>query len=217
MGAFSGGFHVVGEVHVSTNAGASWQATGAPHDKGWVGVACSADASILAAATILWDYIYISTNSGADWTTLSIPNWSQQSVAMSGDGHKLIVSQYWEAIYTSTNFGVTCETENIPLWQWTGAVSSADGNKLVAVADSGQIYTWQASPNPALEIAKSDVDVVVSWMVPSARFVLQEKSSRTLSQWQDVQTSRTLNYSSLRYETRIPAENDSAYYRLVSR
>jgi len=59
--------------------------------------------------------------------------------------------------------------------------------------------------------------VVLSWIVPSVNFVLQQNSGLGVTNWTDVTTVPTLNYGNLRYQVPVPASAASMLYHLVLR
>lgn len=107
---------------------------------------------------------------------------------------------------------------------WTGAAMSADGCKLVAVYMSGccgvyagAVVTLQTMPRPALGIARAAGGLVLSWIVPSMSFVLQESPDLGRTSWTDVPGAPVLDYSTLRNQMTVPAPAGPMFYRLISR
>jgi hypothetical protein len=140
-----------GGIYTSTNSGATWTLTSAPHSgfgAAWESVASSADGCKLVAAGCYNNPIYISTNSGMNWSSSGqSENW--QSVACSADGSKLVAAASINGpIFTSTNFGTTWEKAGALSNWWQSVASSADGNKLVAaVGGSGPAVPIYVSTN----------------------------------------------------------------------
>ena len=87
---------------------------------------------------------------------------------------------------------------------------------MVAVADGGGIYTWQATTRPKLNISLTNSDVLLSWIVPSTPFVLQEHTNLIAAGWLDVPTQPTLNLSNLHHEVSVPLASTNRFYRLKS-
>ncbi len=193
-------------------------------------VASSADGARLATAFDgetfdgYTNYLYTSTNSGVSWSpSVFILDWakSQSSLALSADGNTLLASVNGY-VMVSTNGGIpwssTCLTgacggDTNPI----AVASSADGHKLFA-GFYGDIYTLQTKPSPVLNIAASDENLILSWVVPSMNFVLQENSDVTTTNWTDVTVGPTLNYTNLQYEVIVPTPRPrTMFYRLASR
>jgi hypothetical protein len=144
---------------------------------------------------------------------------------MSADGMKVVATggpnlsfpSVVGGIYTSADSGSTWVSNSAPVTNWSCVSSSADGCKLVAAVNGGGIYTWQATPAPALSISPSGTNVVLSWIVPSMNFVLQESSDLGSGHWTDVATTPVLNYTNLNQQVSLPWDTGNRFYRLVSR
>jgi hypothetical protein len=124
-------------------------------------------------------------------TTAPVTNWA--TVASSADGATLIAagggSSSFGHLYLSMDSGATWNQTNALLTHWSSVAVSADGTKFVAADYGGHIYTLHLSPftlSPSLGIRTSGSATVVSWLVPSSNFVLQQNTSLTLSNWTDV-------------------------------
>jgi hypothetical protein len=198
-------------IHISTNSGATWSATGSPVALLWT-VACSADGSKIMAASSIDGPIYMSADSGSTWTQTSAPNMNWQSVASSADGSKLVAASDGGLVYTSTNSGVTWVAGNVPSASWQSVASSADGNKLVAVAQNGGIWTSQTMPSLKLNLTPSSTSLTLGWIIPSTNFVLQQSSN--LVSWADVTNAPILNLTNLQNEVTLSPSNSSGFYRL---
>jgi photosystem II stability/assembly factor-like uncharacterized protein len=232
-----GNISLPGPIYASTNSGATWMQTGAPSNN-WLSVASSADGGRLAAISGLvfttggWLYlsaIYTSTNSGATWISNSISAAGSQlwqSVASSADGYTLVaVAQSQDAIYVSKDAGATWTSNSVPEQVWHAAASSADGNALVAAAinsgtppdtSPGVIYTSYSTPTPRLDLAPSSDKVALSWLVPSANFVLQENDDLTTSNWVTVTDPPVLNLTNLYNQVMLAPTNSSSFFRLIT-
>jgi hypothetical protein len=128
---------------------------------------------------------------------------------------------YIGPVYSSTNSGVTWTQEDAPAENWTAVTSSADGSKLVAIASEGHIAILQSPappqtrpPSPQLNLTSSVDNLRLSWLVPSARFALQQSSSLVATNWADVQIPAILNLKTLHYEVTVPPSKGHAFYRL---
>ncbi len=143
-----------GQIHTSTDAGATWTARGTANT--WSGISSSAD-GVKLVATGLGNKIFTSGDSGASWTERGFfGNW--RAVTSSADGVKLAALIAGNFIYTSSDSGITWIGQPATGGhQWLSIASSADGSKLVAgsggpagqlytSSDSGLSWTPQASP-----------------------------------------------------------------------
>jgi hypothetical protein len=148
-----------------------------------------------------------------------MPNQNWSSVACSADGTKIVAAAApyggTGPLYTSTNSGASWTSNSVPNQQWTFVASSADGNKLVAVSGifiSGAIYTLQTTLTPQMNIAPTNGNFNLSWIVPSTNFVLQQ--SPDLSSWSDLTNQPILNLTNLQNEVTLPFSGGVGFYRL---
>lgn len=212
----------------STDLGMAWVSSGLSNF-GWSAVAASADGTRLVAATFgSYDQfgnntpgtIFTSADRGVTWTLTSAPSDYWFDVASSADGTRLVAAALGGPLYTTTNSGVTWISNNLPASGWRSVASSADGCKLVAVetgeslAHVGGIYTWQTTPTPVLSVASSSDGSLISWVVPSMPFVLQENADLTTTNWIDVTAMPILNYTNLHHEVSVSISSVSRFYRL---
>ena len=214
-------------IYTSTEAGNTWNQDSPPL-QAFSSVASSADGSRLVAASENNGSgngpIFVSTNSGLNWTQTTAPIANWVTVASSVDGRMLIAAGGGSTavghLYLSTDSGATWNQTNVLLTHWTSVAASADGSKLVAVDFNGHIYTLHLSPvttSPALGIKTSGGNIILSWLVPSLNFVLQQSADFTTSNWTDVTAAPVLNTANLHDEVTVPNTGGSAYYRLVAR
>jgi hypothetical protein len=175
--------------------------------------------------------IYISPDSGATWMMTGTPASSEGLVASSADGTKLVAPGDAGVCYTSRDSGATWTQVNLPSGELLTVASSADGNKLVAVGWSstdgvsgGHIYTLQFPlpppaplPSPNLSISGLGQSVGLSWLVPSTAYVLQQNLSLNTTNWTDVTTPPTLNFTNLNYQVTVSPALGSRFYRLRQR
>jgi photosystem II stability/assembly factor-like uncharacterized protein len=209
-------------VYVSTNSGATWYPTASPSGS-YISIACSADGTRLIACTFSPGGVFTSTDTGATWTRANLTNLDYFGVASSADGTKLAAAAHAGPIYRSLDSGITWTPMDAPYTNWYALASSADGNALVAASMDnngtylGLVYTWQSIPAPRLNLAPSTGNLVLSWTLPSRKFVLQQNWDFTTSNWTDVTTAPVLNCTSLQNEVTIPATPGSMFYRLISR
>jgi hypothetical protein len=207
---------VVPGAYTSTNFGFAWTWPSSFTPAALADlVASSADGNKLVAS---WgpDETYTSTNAGITWSHSNDPRNSWHRLACSADGDKL-VGVAWQSIDASTNSGSSWVeflfSSTVNFWS---VASSADGCKLVAVVNGGGIYSWQTTPTPVLNLTPSGGSFVISWIVPSMPFVLQENADLNTTNWIDVPTQPNLNLTNLHHEVSVPLSNTNRFYRLKS-
>jgi hypothetical protein len=210
-----------GPIYLSGDSGAHWSAASAPVSW-WAGVACSADGNRLIAVSQAGP-IYASTDSGATWTPANAPSEPWWSVACSADGNTVFAaandrsSEMAGPIYSSRDFGSTWTRADAPTKSWFSVACSADGNKAVAVSWGGGIYTMQTTPRPALGVAQSSMDLVLSWTIPSESFELQENHDLNSGTWTVVTNVPVLNHTNLQNQVALPLPGSNSFYRLKSK
>ena len=195
----------------STNSGISWMSNNAPILGGYSAIASSADGTIILAA-IGGGGIYSSTDSGATWASNGVPSEPWAAIASSASGSRVVAVCYG-GIYSSTNSGLAWVSNSVPFQVWNSVAASADGMKFVALT-SGRIFTRKANPNPQLDMSSSSTNLVVSWLIPSTNFVVQQSSD--LSSWSSTTDTPTLNLTNLQYQVSHAPSNNSGFFRLVS-
>jgi len=84
----------------------------------------------------------------------------------------------------------------------------------VAAVNGGGIYTRQFTPEPVLNITSASNNLVLSWIVPSMDFVLQQNSDLTTTNWADLTNKPTLNLTNLQYQVSVSLTNGRSFYRL---
>jgi hypothetical protein len=117
-------------------------------------------------------------------------------------------------VITSTNSGATWTTNAVPFLNWNAVALSADGAKLVATVgypSIGPIYVSQTTPSPVLNL--SAPDNVISWIIPSLDFTLQQ--SPDLSNWTDVTNPPVLNLTNLQNQVTLPSSDGNSFFRLM--
>jgi hypothetical protein len=77
---------------------------------------------------------------------------------------------------------------------------------------SGAIYTLQTTLTPQMNIAPTNGNFNLSWIVPSTNFVLQQ--SPDLSSWSDLTNQPILNLTNLQNEVTLPFSGGVGFYRL---
>jgi hypothetical protein len=208
-------------IYVSTNSGATWTQGNAPNEQ-WNSIAISADGTKLIAG-VSYDFLYFSsTNCGADWTSNNFEGLT--GVMLSADHTKLVGVKVGfiqvgfkflatNEVVRSTDSGLTWNSIAIPPGTngFGIAASSADGNKIFAIAN-GNIYVWQATPSPQLNLMAANTNLTLSWMIPSTNFVVQQSSD--LSLWADLTNVPILNLSNLQNQITLPQLDKNRFYRL---
>jgi hypothetical protein len=199
-------------IYTSTNSGMPQPALSSPSNS-WAAIASSADGSHLVATSS--SGTYVSTNSGSNWTKYNIPG---ISTASSADGSKLIVcyadSSAKGQIFISTNYGITWNN-NSPSIGWLSVASSADGNELWVGQNQG-IWICRSTPSPQLNLAPSDTNLALSWLVPSTNFVLQQNSDLATTNWVALTNTTTLNLTNLQNQVLLSPTNSSGFFRLIA-
>jgi hypothetical protein len=210
-------------IYRSTNFGASWTPTGAPLAL-WSCVASSTDGNILLAGAgipgALPGPVCTSTNAGTTWVSNNLPVTKWVSVAVSADGRNLMaLVESGMVIYKSNDSGITWVSNQIssmPGLTAAGCAASADAHRLV-VTSGNRLFNLQSTPAPMLRIASRTSEATLSWMVPSAAFVLQENVDLTTSNWIDSLASPILDYTTLEYRVTEGAATTQNFFRLLSR
>jgi len=199
-----------GAIYASTDSGANWvQITNLPPNL-WTSVSSSADGTKLVAASFAW--IYNSTNSGTTWTSNLVQGADWPVVASSADGTKLIAGLGW--IYGSTNSGLNWTQTSAPSWSGWTVASSADGTRLVAGAKGGLVYILSSIPTPQMSITPASNSFILSWIIPSTNFVLQQNFDLTATNWTPVTNTPALNLTNLQNQVIISPTTSSGFYRL---
>ena len=222
-------------IYTSTNFGSTWITNKVPKgpegaQSDWTTIASSADGSKLVAAGAGASgpgYIFISTNFGAAWTltaTNVLPSHGFSAwiyVASSADGSKLAAvseSDTPGGVITSTNSGATWMTNSVPALTWNSVALSADGASMVVSVGypsySGPIYTSQTTPSPVLNLAASGGNLMLSWLIPSMNFGLQQNSDLTTTNWTDMTSLPVLNLTNLQNQVVLPPPDGISFFRL---
>lgn len=203
----------------STNGGLNWNPTTTPFTGR--SVAVSGDGNAL---TVLdWGSLAVSHDWGATWLTNTNTPYpvalGTPRLASSADGSRLAalgLVVYDVQAFLSTNAGLS----------WSNSVfyggstnpcsiaSSADGARLAVVIAEFGIFTYQTIPAPLLHLVNSGDNIVLSWIVPSQVFVLQQSSN--LSTWSAVPVTPVLDYTNLHYEVTVSRTSGQRFYRLAS-
>ena len=157
-----------------------------------------------------------------------VPCFRDNSVAESADGTKLValansgssdLGAGSGGIYTSTDSGATWVPNNVPSAAWTCVAMSADGNEIISSIDNpattAGIYVSQTPPAPHLGIASSDRNLMVSWLIPSMNFGLQQNPALTTTNWTDVTNVPVLNLTNLQNRVVLSLPDGNGFFRLM--
>ena len=212
-------------IYVSTNSGLNWTTAVAPNTF-WSSVACSADGSRMTASVqnrqaFQLGTLYTSSDYGVTWTNEDVPQESWWRLAESAEGTSLLGAISGDyggppgPIYASMDSGVSWARTDAPDIYWESVACSADGCKQVA-SGYGGIYTRQTTPHPVLNVIPNASKLILSWVIPSIPFVLQQTSGLD-NGWADVLITPVLNSLNLHYEVSVPKPTGTVFYRLASR
>jgi photosystem II stability/assembly factor-like uncharacterized protein len=203
------------QTSLSTNSGVDWSDRYAVPG-GFDSVACSLDGEKRVAVR---GGVSISQDAGTTWMQVTNSNAQLGAFAMSADGVRMtiVLNQYLGSpIYSSYDSGATWEQADAPVTNWTSVACSADGRFFVATTTGGPIYVARSVPAPVLNLSSADATILISWLIPSMHFVLQQ-SSGLGGRWSDVPTTPVLNYTNLHYEVSQPKLTGTIFYRLAAR
>jgi hypothetical protein len=145
----------------------------------------------------------------------SAPSNQWNSVASSADATTL-AAVTGGVICISRDSGATWTTTNPPSANsaWNCVATSADGNRLYAGISFGGIHTAQTSATPRLDITAAGANSVISWIIPSMEFGLQESPDLSPTNWTDVSTQPTVvNYQK---QLILTPQSGNHFYRLQS-
>jgi hypothetical protein len=79
---------------------------------------------------------------------------------------------------------------------------------------SGPIYTSQTTPSPVLNLAASGGNLMLSWLIPSMNFGLQQNSDLTTTNWTDMTSLPVLNLTNLQNQVVLPPPDGISFFRL---
>lgn len=207
--------------YVSTNSGNTWIPTSLPTNKQWT-VACSADGNKMVAAYYtdspsIPGHIFTTTDSGSTWVSNQFASSYFQSVALSADGNKIVAGTQDAVVYISTNFGLSWVSNSLPgggsgLY-FQSVASSADGGKLITGSLFGQTaFISQSIYSPQMNLTPLPTNLVLSWIIPSTNFVLQQSSDMT--DWADLTNAPVLNLTNLQNQVTLPLSASNGFFRL---
>jgi hypothetical protein len=205
-----------GAPYLSTNAGATWF------------IATNLQTEMRAAATsvdgtklfAMGDSgVWASTNGGALWFKETNAGTSSfGSIASSADGTHLILARRVSSatLLLSSDSGLTWTSANVPSNLWCSAASSADGNTLAGAVRGGGIWIGRSTPTPQLNVNSAGSNFMLSWIVPSTNFVLQQSMDLTANDWVTLTDSPSLNLTNLQEQLTLAPTNTTGFFRLIS-
>jgi hypothetical protein len=207
-------------IYTSIDGGFKWMLNNVAN-AAWSAIASSADGERLVA-TVNNGGIFVSTNAGTNWTEITAPNqpstpiFTYKQLASSADGTHLVDTDV-EAIYVSTNSGAAWTQTEMGMGDWSSVALSADGSVCVAVDEfAPRVVVFKSTPPvPVLNIVSTNNNAVLSWIIPSINYALQEDADLTSTNWSDVGGS--LTFTNLQYQETLPISSNQMFYRLVSR
>ncbi len=202
-------------LYVSSDFGATWSPREGPVAS-LTSIACSASGGLLIAAGK--GGIYTSSDWGGTWLPTSAPALEWAAVDSSADAKRVVAAAKGHPIYHSADSGATWVQSESPATNWQAVACSADGYRFVAAVRGGGIYSSETTPQLSLGVSRAGDDrVSVSWVAPSAEFVLQQTPSLAHPEWKSVDAQPALNYTNLNQEVSLPVPSGAMFYRLASR
>jgi hypothetical protein len=209
-----------GIICVSTNSGVSWAMTNSVH--AYINaLAGSADGRVLLAASQNSSRSFTSTNWGQTWFTNSVPtNGAWLAAAVSAAGTTLALAGSTPTalqgrwIYSSTDSGATWISNDVPRLAWQALASSADGNLLYAASADGGIWMRRQTPAPVLHAGLTNSNLTVSWLIPSAGFLLQQNTNPASTNWFNGTNPPVLNLTNLQNQVTLPVKAAPRFFRL---
>ena len=155
----------------------------------WYGVACSADGKRIYAVEAT-GFGMTSPDAGLTWTYLNLPQQPWSGVTCSTDGSEVIATAGTFStgpLLVSPDAGKTWEFAAVTNAHWMGAHCPGRSLKLFAFQGGlspGRIFAGQRTP--ALSIAHTSGQLVISWSAKATGFVLQHSTDLQANNWTDV-------------------------------
>jgi hypothetical protein len=195
-----------GKVYFSTNFGAIWTAANLPVEA-WKSVCTSSDGQWIGATG---SKSYISSNDGANWAT---NDFAGPTIVCSANGTNWLVTG--TQVYTSSDGAVTWSANFSP-GQWYGGTVSADGCEAIVEGGAAGTPMGRTVPSPQLSIQMTNPMPVISWLLPSTNFVLQQNLDLSTTNWLPISAIPTLNFTNLQQQVSVPAITSNAFFRLIA-
>jgi hypothetical protein len=214
-GAMFSAANNAGKFTLSTNGGFTWSPAMIQGGEA-ISLDASADLRNLVAVLSWFSRLWVttSTNMGQTWRSNALPTATWSAATTSADGTRFVAVAMSGLIYSSTNAGATWISNNAPALHWKAVSSSADGHTVFAAATNGGIWALRTTPEPELKIASFEDSLNLSWVVPSASFVLQHASALAADGWTSVTNAPVLIISNLSNEIILPVNAAAGFYRL---
>lgn len=210
-----------GYVYISTNSGATWNRSAAPFST-WESIASSADGTHLIAVSRGTDGgVYTSADFGNTWVSNSLPSMNWSAVSASADGRVLLAAASSflgssPSLFCSTDAGATWVSEQAADTNWQCVAISADGSIKAGVVNNGGIYLARATPSPRLNLVKNQTQLLLSWIVSSTNFDLEERTDLTAGAWNPLTNTPVLDLTNLMYQERMVRTNADDFFRLTT-
>ena len=204
-------------IYLSTNAGMSWTTDNVPNGA-FQDIASSADGTRLIAAGSLQirGPLYISSDSGTTWVSNNAAPTTWEAVAASANGTYLAAAAGPTPFELSTNGVWATNTAPVSGQAIVSMALSADGGQLVAAVSGsiqgGNIYILQILRPPVLNLTAAGSGSLLSWLVPSTNFFLQQ--SADLVSWENFSNTPSLNFTNLQNQIMLSPSNGNSFYRL---
>jgi hypothetical protein len=195
-----------GAIYFSGDCGTSWTPGNLPAQF-WNSVCASANGKWVGATG---NQSYISSDAGGTWRTNHIAG---QTIACSANGTNWLI--VGGQIYTSTNSGADWQT-NLASAQWNAGAISADGSEIIVVGTAQGTWLGSETPSPQLNIQPQASAVILSWLIPSTNFVLQQNSDLATTNWTTISNNPTLNFTNLNQELNLPISTSNTFFRLMA-
>ena len=118
-------------------------------------------------------------------------------------------------IYASIDSCATWDQTETPItnhWLSSSIAYSADANKLYDPTSSGEVWMYQTTPSPELNLTATNGNLQISWIIPSRKIVLQQ--STNLFNWLPVTNTAVLIFSNLENQITLPLPGTGSFFRL---
>lgn len=162
---------------------------------------------------LITNWSCVAASSGVS-PTIILTSSGCSTVSVSGDGSRLAALDFDHNLVTSADSATSMIDANAPKLYWTAIALSWDGNQMVATSSDGGIYVARAIARPALKIAATNENLLISWWDPSRTFFLEGSDQASRTGWITVNNAPILNPANLRNEMTLPRASSNCFYRL---